>query len=114
MNNAGLPGTGIGGLFYLLLALWMPVGELWRTVRGRSSRERWRLVGTQFALACAIIAALVATTAAFLRIADGPSVLGLGGPLLVVAPLGIAATVLAVLVVVLRLWAWAAGSRRTA
>ena len=42
MNNAGLPGTGLGGLFYLLLAFWMPFAELPRTLRGRSSRARWR------------------------------------------------------------------------
>ncbi len=26
--TAGVPGTGIGGLFYLIIALWMPVREL--------------------------------------------------------------------------------------
>jgi len=29
--NVGLPGTGVGGLFYLLLAVLMPLHELWRT-----------------------------------------------------------------------------------
>ena len=30
--TAGMPGTGIGGLFYLLSALLMPLRELWRLV----------------------------------------------------------------------------------
>ena len=66
--NAGLPGTGLGGVFYLLLALLMPVRELYLTVRGRSSRERWALVLRQFALACGILAALFATQAALLAL----------------------------------------------
>jgi hypothetical protein len=33
--SVGLPGTGVGGLFYLLCALAMPLRELARAVRGR-------------------------------------------------------------------------------
>jgi hypothetical protein len=53
---AGLPGTGIGGFFYMLTALWMPVRETGRALRGQSSRVRWSLVGTQGALAIGVIA----------------------------------------------------------
>ncbi len=42
---AGLPGTGIGGLFYLALVLWLPVRELALMCRGRSSPARWRAIG---------------------------------------------------------------------
>lgn len=105
MNNAGLPGTGIGGLFYLLLALWMPVAELHATLRGRSSRDRWRQVGTQFALACGIIAAVAGTAVIYLRLAGSPHVFGLGGRSLVLAPVLLAALLLGSLVVVLRVWA---------
>jgi hypothetical protein len=52
--HVGLPGTGIGGLFYLLCALLMPCHELVRTLRGQSSWARWRLVGRQFGLALGI------------------------------------------------------------
>ncbi len=52
--TAGLPGTGIGCLFYLISALCMPFIELYLTCRGRSSRQRWRLVATQFGLAVGI------------------------------------------------------------
>ena len=47
---AGLPGTGIGGIFYLLLTLWMPVHELYLTARGRSSAERWRFIAYRWAV----------------------------------------------------------------
>ena len=52
---AGLPGTGIGGLFYLLSALLMPFLELLATLRGRSSAERWRVVRDQTLIAGGII-----------------------------------------------------------
>ena len=58
--NAGLPGVGIGGLFYLLCALLMPFIELGRTFAGRSSRERWRSVLRQFVMALAMVAAITA------------------------------------------------------
>ncbi len=41
---AGMPGTGIGGVFYLLIALWMPIRELYLKVRKQSSPDRWRIV----------------------------------------------------------------------
>jgi hypothetical protein len=55
--NPGLPGTGIGGLFYILSALWMPVCELWR-LRQRDAPRRWPLVAKQFGIAIGIIAAM--------------------------------------------------------
>jgi len=55
---AGLPGVGIGGLFYLLCALLMPFVELGRTVTGRSSLAAWRRVGGQFVMALAMVAAI--------------------------------------------------------
>ena len=54
--TVGLPGAGIGGLFYLLAALLMPLRELAHTVRGRSSASRWTLVAWQFAYAGGIAA----------------------------------------------------------
>lgn len=49
--TVGLPGAGIGGLFYLLAGLLMPVREGWLTITGRSSRARWRAVLHQFSIA---------------------------------------------------------------
>ena len=59
--TVGLPGTGIGGLFYLVTALLMPVRELGLTLRGRSNGKRWRSVVLQVALAGGIIGGLWAT-----------------------------------------------------
>jgi len=53
---AGLPGTGIGGIFYLMSAFLMPVREMGRVVRGRSSLRRWRLIVEQMSLAGGVIA----------------------------------------------------------
>lgn len=55
--NAGLPGTGIGGLFYMLSALWMPVAALIRMARGSERPSNWKLVVSQFGLAAGIFAA---------------------------------------------------------
>ena len=53
--NAGLPGTGIGGVFYLVSALLMPFLELFRTLRGESGLERWVLVARQLLMAGTIM-----------------------------------------------------------
>ena len=57
--TAGLPGTGIGGMFYLLSALVTPLWEAYRRVRGRGSRGR--LVAGQTTIAGAILAGVWAT-----------------------------------------------------
>jgi hypothetical protein len=58
---AGLPGTGIGGLFYLALALLMPLWELGRAVIGRATSGRVRLVVVQAAIALGILGAIWVT-----------------------------------------------------
>jgi hypothetical protein len=57
---AGLPGIGVGTLFYVLTALWMPFPECVRLVRGESSVARWRLIGIQFFFAISIVASIAA------------------------------------------------------
>ncbi len=57
--NAGLPGVGIAGLFFVISALLMPVVELARTLRGRSSLERWQGVAHDWLLAVAMVAAFL-------------------------------------------------------
>jgi hypothetical protein len=54
----GLPGTGLGGIFYVLLVVWMVVRESWLLVRASSHRWRWRKIGQLGSLSCAILAAL--------------------------------------------------------
>ena len=56
--TAGIPGTGIGGLYYVLLALWMPFREIGLTLRGRGDRARWRRIARQSFMACGILAVL--------------------------------------------------------
>ena len=66
--TVGLPGTGIGGLFYLVTAFLMPVHELGLTLRGRSNYKRWRSVVLQVALAGGIIGGLWATAWSLTRL----------------------------------------------
>ncbi len=54
----GLPGTGIGGLFYLGMALLMPLREIAVTLKGRSSVARWRFIGLNLVLVAGILACL--------------------------------------------------------
>lgn len=57
---AGLPGTGIGGLFYLALVLWMPLRELALLLRGRSSLARWKAIAGLWMLVAAMAGMVVA------------------------------------------------------
>lgn len=56
--SAGLPGLGLGGLFFIFSALLAPFPELWRTVRGRSDLASWKTIGRQLAQALAMVAAI--------------------------------------------------------
>jgi hypothetical protein len=56
--SAGLPGLGLGGLFFILSALLAPFLELGRTLRGRGNRAAWRPIGRQFAQAVTMILAV--------------------------------------------------------
>lgn len=56
--SAGIPGLGLGGVFFVISALLSPVLELHRTARGRSSAAAWRQVGRQFAIAVAMVIAV--------------------------------------------------------
>ncbi|HEU0021748.1 MAG TPA: hypothetical protein VFR55_08765 [Dehalococcoidia bacterium] len=59
--NVGLPGTGIGGLFYIIMALMMPFHEAVLTIRGQSNWTRWRKVGVMQGIAFGIIGSLWGT-----------------------------------------------------
>jgi len=57
--NPGLPGLGIGGLFYIASALAMPLVALVRAARGApSSTVRWRLAARQCAIALGILGSM--------------------------------------------------------
>lgn len=53
---AGLPATGIGGVFYMLLVLLMPFKELWRAMKGESSMERWAFIASRWGLFAIVLA----------------------------------------------------------
>lgn len=55
--HAGIPGIGLGGLFFVISAFLMLAVEAVNTVRGRSSLARWRLVARQSGLAAGIVVA---------------------------------------------------------
>jgi hypothetical protein len=57
--SVGLPGSGIGGVFYLLSAMWMPMHSAQRSVRGK--QPQWRVMARQTLLATLIIGALWGT-----------------------------------------------------
>lgn len=80
---AGLPGTGIGGLFYMLIALWMPVNEVINIVLGRANSKNTQLVKSNLFLTLCIVVAVVATgwLAGVLAvlILFGPAGVGIGG-----------------------------------
>ncbi len=56
--TVGLPGTGIGGIFYILLAVCMPVKEFCRTLKGRTNLKRWFFVALQMLFVFGVIAAM--------------------------------------------------------
>jgi len=59
--TAGLPGVGIGGIFYLASAIMMPFRSLYAMVTGRAHEARWRVALYQAAIAAGILGALWVT-----------------------------------------------------
>ena len=56
--TAGLPGTGIGGLFYLLAALCLPLRFAWLRARGHRDARHGLLVLKQLMMSMSMIAAV--------------------------------------------------------
>jgi tetratricopeptide (TPR) repeat protein len=56
--TAGIPGAGIGGLFYLANAFWMPFREIRRALHGRSSRASRQMVRKHVTLASGILTSM--------------------------------------------------------
>ena len=67
---AGIPATGIGGIFYLALVLFMPFKEIWRAMKGESSVERWMFIASRWGL-FAIVVAMMRLQAAIMKWAMG-------------------------------------------
>ncbi len=58
--TVGLPGTGIGGIFYLASALVMPFREIYRRLRGRPAGD-WRVVTGQLAITGGVLGGMWVT-----------------------------------------------------
>lgn len=58
--NVGLPGAGIGGLYYLICTAVMPFKEIFLTLTKPEHQFRYRLVFKQFSIASAIIIGFIA------------------------------------------------------
>lgn len=71
---AGLPGLGLGGLFFVLSALIAPLVELVRTIRGQSSTGRWLQVWRQFTVALVMIVAVDLTLRVLVAATSGAAV----------------------------------------
>ena len=56
--TVGLPGTGIGGIFYMLLAVWMPIHESVHTLRGKTNLRRWAFIALQLLFVLGVITAM--------------------------------------------------------
>jgi hypothetical protein len=56
--TAGLPGTGIGGIFYLLLAVGMPICELFKIIQGKTNIKRWGIIILQLFFVIGIFATM--------------------------------------------------------
>lgn len=59
--NAGLPGAGIGGLFYLGSALLLPARTLMHRLRGHADAVTWRQHAHNVSIAAGIMAGLWTT-----------------------------------------------------
>jgi hypothetical protein len=58
---AGLPGTGIGGMYYLILSIWMPVHGLFRKAKGDFPYSKKGIIKPQLFLTVLVIAAMWVT-----------------------------------------------------
>jgi hypothetical protein len=71
---AGLPGIGVGTLFYIVMALCMPVIEIRHVMRGTSSVARWLQIARQWCFSAAIILSIMIAERVLMVIFTG------GGP----------------------------------
>jgi len=58
--NIGLPGAGVGGLYYLVCTAFMPIKEVYLCLTNAEHKFRYRLVITQLGIASGIVLGLIA------------------------------------------------------
>jgi hypothetical protein len=69
---AGLPGTGLGGIFYLLLFVWIVARESWMLAQGAWRRERWLRIAKLAALVAGAVGAVMLQVWAMRRWIEAP------------------------------------------
>lgn len=79
---AGLPGTGVGGMLYVLLTLWMPIHELILMARGRSTPGRWRFIFRHWCLFLGVVTMIVGQTALMMWIIPAQEQRGVKAPVI--------------------------------
>lgn len=104
--TVGLPGAGIGGLFYLASTLLLPIRSVWRRLRGRPDPVTSRQITHSVSIALGIIGSLwfVGWLLAFVMPAGkvaGHSVIGGGGLTRTVIPVATFAAAVGTLALVL-------------
>jgi hypothetical protein len=57
--NVGLPGAGIGGLFYLICTVLMPFKEVFLTLTKPEHKFRYRLILTQLSIVSGIVGGII-------------------------------------------------------
>ena len=57
--NVGLPGAGIGGLFYLICTVFMPFKEVYLTLSNPEHKFRYRLIFTQLSIVSGIVVGII-------------------------------------------------------
>jgi hypothetical protein len=70
---AGLPGIGVGTLFYIIMALCMPVLEIRHLVRGTSSVARWLQIAKQWCFSAGIILCIIIAERVLMVVFNGDS-----------------------------------------
>ncbi len=58
--TVGLPGTGIGAVFYILLAIYMPLFQLRRVLKGTNKARHWKTLASALSLSAIILLSLYA------------------------------------------------------
>lgn len=73
--TAGVPGIGIGGLFFVVCALWMPIVEISRWSRGQGDPKALRLALRLASIALGVLIWLIGAGWLLLLLPGGASAL---------------------------------------
>lgn len=78
--TVGLPGTGIGGIFYILLSVYMPLFQLRRSLNGGNKPHHLKMVASALSLSAVIILSLYGEATLLVWFLEWAATLGGKGP----------------------------------